>query len=112
MLVGGGLLIFAVGLWGLLRAVLAPFQQRREPLVELIYQKRSLARGPRVVAIGGGTGQSTLLRGLKAYTSNITAVVAWPMTADRRAACATSWASRRWATSATASRPSPTPSRS
>ncbi len=76
VLVGGGVLIFAIGLWGVLRAVLAPFQQRREPLVELIYQKRSLARGPRVVAIGGGTGQSTLLRGLKAYTSNITAVVA------------------------------------
>ncbi|HEY7942823.1 MAG TPA: gluconeogenesis factor YvcK family protein [Candidatus Limnocylindrales bacterium] len=76
VLVGMGVLIFAVGLWGLLRAVLAPFQQRREPLVELIYQKRSLARGPRVVAIGGGTGLSTLLRGLKGYTSNITAVVA------------------------------------
>ncbi len=76
MLIGGGAAVFIVGLWGLLRAVLAPFQQRREPLVELIYQKRSLARGPRVVAIGGGTGLSTLLRGLKAHTSNITAVVA------------------------------------
>ncbi|SHJ30939.1 gluconeogenesis factor YvcK family protein [Lutispora thermophila] len=31
--------------------------------------------GPKVVAIGGGTGLSTLLRGLKAYTSNITAIV-------------------------------------
>ena len=43
--------------------------------MELVYQKRSLARGPRVVAIGGGTGLSTLLRGLKETTSNITAVV-------------------------------------
>jgi uncharacterized cofD-like protein len=34
-----------------------------------------LGRGPRVVAIGGGTGLSTLLRGLKEYTTNITAVV-------------------------------------
>ncbi|MBA2555882.1 MAG: YvcK family protein, partial [Chloroflexi bacterium] len=34
-----------------------------------------MARGPRVVAIGGGTGLSTLLRGLKETTSNITAVV-------------------------------------
>jgi len=33
------------------------------------------ARGPRVVAIGGGTGLSVLLRGLKNYTSNLTAVV-------------------------------------
>ncbi|HTS14672.1 MAG TPA: uridine diphosphate-N-acetylglucosamine-binding protein YvcK [Candidatus Sulfotelmatobacter sp.] len=76
VLVGGGVAVFVLGLWGLMRAVLAPFQQRREPLVELIYQKRSLARGPRVVAIGGGTGLSTLLRGLKGTTSNITAVVA------------------------------------
>jgi uncharacterized cofD-like protein len=45
------------------------------PLVEVIYQKRFLARGPRIVAIGGGTGLSTLLRGLKEHTSNLTAVV-------------------------------------
>ena len=45
------------------------------PMVEVIYQKRFLARGPRVVAMGGGTGLSTLLRGLKEHTSNLTAVV-------------------------------------
>ncbi len=38
-------------------------------------QQRRLMRGPRVVAIGGGTGLPSLLRGLKAYTSNITAIV-------------------------------------
>ena len=48
---------------------------RERPLVELIYQKRFLARGPRIVAIGGGTGLSTLLRGLKEHTSNLTAIV-------------------------------------
>jgi uncharacterized cofD-like protein len=32
-------------------------------------------KGPKVVAIGGGTGLSTMLRGLKTFTSNITAVV-------------------------------------
>ena len=32
-------------------------------------------RGPRIAAIGGGTGLSTLLRGLKRYTKNITAIV-------------------------------------
>ena len=63
------------GLWRLLNVLLEPFPARREPLVELVYQKRSLARGPRIVAIGGGTGQSTLLRGLKEVSSNITAVV-------------------------------------
>src|SRR5439155_18371574 len=46
-----------------------------QPLVELIYQKRFLARGPRIVAIGGGTGLSILLRGLKEHTSNLTAIV-------------------------------------
>ena len=46
-----------------------------QPLVEVIYQKRFLARGPRIVAIGGGTGLSTLLRGLKEHTSNLTAIV-------------------------------------
>ena len=46
-----------------------------QPLVELIYQKRFLARGPHIVAIGGGTGLSVLLRGLKEHTSNLTAIV-------------------------------------
>ena len=32
-------------------------------------------RGPKIVAIGGGTGLSTMLRGLKRYTQNLTAVV-------------------------------------
>ena len=41
----------------------------------LIYRRRILDRGPKVVAVGGGTGLSTLLRGLKHMTSNITAVV-------------------------------------
>ncbi len=42
---------------------------------EVLYAKRRLSRGPRIVAIGGGTGLSQSLRGLKKYTSNITAVV-------------------------------------
>jgi uncharacterized cofD-like protein len=37
--------------------------------------KQSPGKGPRIVAIGGGTGLSTLLRGLKVYSENITAVV-------------------------------------
>lgn len=41
----------------------------------MIYRTRRLDRGPRVVALGGGTGLSTLLRGIKEETSNITAVV-------------------------------------
>ena len=46
------------------------------PTVMDAYKRRAqLALGPRVVAIGGGTGLSTLLRGLKNHTANITAVV-------------------------------------
>ena len=33
------------------------------------------ANGPRVAAIGGGNGLSTMLRGLKNYTENLTAIV-------------------------------------
>jgi uncharacterized cofD-like protein len=44
-------------------------------LGSLIYEKRLLVKGPKVVVIGGGTGLSTMLRGLKYYTSNITAIV-------------------------------------
>ncbi|MEA2623682.1 MAG: hypothetical protein QOH61_2592 [Chloroflexota bacterium] len=75
IVLGAGVAIFLYGLWRLMNVLLEPFPARTEPLVELVYQKRSLARGPRVVAIGGGTGLSTLLRGLKEVTSNITAVV-------------------------------------
>jgi uncharacterized cofD-like protein len=44
-------------------------------LASVIARKRGLAQGARIVVIGGGTGLSTLLRGLKQYTSNLTAVV-------------------------------------
>src|SRR5699024_4800758 len=42
----------------------------------LIYERVLKARGPHIVAIGGGTGLSKVLRGLGEYTSNLTAVVA------------------------------------
>jgi len=73
--VAAGVAVFSFALWRLLNVLLEPFPARREPLVELVYQKRSLARGPHIVAIGGGTGLSVLLRGLKEVSSNITAVV-------------------------------------
>ena len=50
-------------------------ERDKEALVDRIYQKRILEKGPRVVAVGGGTGLSTLLHGLKEHTSNITAIV-------------------------------------
>ncbi len=44
-------------------------------LVDKVYNKLILERGPKMVVVGGGTGLSMLLHGLKEYTSNITAVV-------------------------------------
>lgn len=44
-------------------------------ILENLYRKRKLNRGPKIVAIGGGTGLSMLLKGIKAITNNITAVV-------------------------------------
>ena len=46
-----------------------------EKMAAAVYRTRVLERAPRVVAIGGGTGLSTLLRGLKRVTANITAIV-------------------------------------
>jgi uncharacterized cofD-like protein len=73
--VGGGLFLY--GLWRSVRVLMGPFLtgDQVQPLVEVIYQKRFLSRGPKIVVLGGGTGLSTMLRGLKELTSNITAVV-------------------------------------
>lgn len=42
---------------------------------DVLYKRKVLSSGPKIVAIGGGTGISTMLRGVKAYTSNITAII-------------------------------------
>ena len=72
-----GIVLVAIGAYKALHVLTDPLRSPDpdQPLVELIYQKRFLARGPRIVAIGGGTGLSTLLRGLKEHTSNLTAIV-------------------------------------
>lgn len=65
--------------WGQTRTVgsiteaLQPDSDRE--LVDVLLAHRRLNRGPKIVAIGGGTGLSTLLRGLKHYSANITAIV-------------------------------------
>ena len=74
--------IFGVGLLlvsylKLTQSVLGPFLpgNTTTSVVEVIHAFRLRGRGPRVVAIGGGTGLSSLLRGLKMYTSNLSAIV-------------------------------------
>src|SRR5574344_71249 len=49
--------------------------RNNDVLLENLYRRRKLNRGPRVVAIGGGTGLSMLLSGVKNITNNLTAIV-------------------------------------
>lgn len=73
MLLGACGLYFGVtSLW---RKLNAPIEQGGTGAVGRYRRRQELAVGPRIVAIGGGTGLSTLLRGLKRYSSNITAIV-------------------------------------
>ncbi|MFO7172909.1 MAG: YvcK family protein [Bacillota bacterium] len=62
-------------LWRLVSAILETLYPGERGRAERYYLRRQLFRGPKVVAIGGGTGLPAVLRGLKEYTANITAVV-------------------------------------
>jgi uncharacterized cofD-like protein len=74
LVVGGGLMAWAtLRITSSFLGLLVPHYRGR--LGDALYSQRILSRGPKVVAIGGGTGLSSLLRGLKEYTSNITAVI-------------------------------------
>lgn len=52
-----------------------PDNRDSDILLENLYRKRKLSRGPKIVAVGGGTGLSMLLSGIKNITNNITAIV-------------------------------------
>ncbi|MCF6278213.1 MAG: YvcK family protein, partial [Anaerolineales bacterium] len=70
-----GIGLVAYGIWGLNRALLRPFLRPGSQIVAELTPYSRRGRGPRIVVIGGGHGLSTLLRGLKVYTRNLTAVV-------------------------------------
>lgn len=71
-----GVVLSFVGVRGLVRTVACALDpQAGRNLAHVLYSRRYLQMGPAMVAIGGGTGLSTLLRGLKQYSSNITAIV-------------------------------------
>jgi len=71
-----GICAVAVGLRGVYKSVERVYQgETRADFLETALKRRRLDSGERVVAIGGGTGLSTMLRGLKHYSSNITAIV-------------------------------------
>jgi uncharacterized cofD-like protein len=64
------------GTWGMNRALLRPFLPPGKNVIDTIAEFRRREKGPRIVVIGGGTGLAALLRGIKEYSRNITAVVA------------------------------------
>lgn len=71
-----GVLVIVISINNMLRSyVHATVPVYMHGQMKNLYQRQFLKKGPRIVVIGGGTGLSVLLRGLKEYTSNITAIV-------------------------------------
>ncbi|WP_457637729.1 gluconeogenesis factor YvcK family protein [Oceanithermus sp.] len=70
-----GMLVFIASMRAMNRSVLSAITDPDE-VPERVWRKRKLEKGPRIAAMGGGTGLSNLLGGLKRHTANLTAVVA------------------------------------
>lgn len=72
-----GFIILVLGIRRMVKSLIAAFMpaSKGDELVDMLYQRRQLGRGAKIVAVGGGTGLSVLLSGLKEHTSNITAIV-------------------------------------
>jgi uncharacterized cofD-like protein len=76
MFIVAGIGVCGLAIIQLNRSILAPFlSDGHDNILDIIHLHRYRQRGPKIVAIGGGTGLSTLLRGLKEYTGNLTAIV-------------------------------------
>ncbi|WP_425449496.1 gluconeogenesis factor YvcK family protein [Dethiothermospora halolimnae] len=63
-----------MGLIGYLRRIVL-HKKNKKYNNKYLYRERRFSKSPKIVVIGGGTGLSVLLRGLKLYTNNITAIV-------------------------------------
>ncbi len=72
---GAGVAFVVIGIMRLNRTLMRPFIRPGKPVVNTLVQYSRLDRGPQIVVIGGGHGLATLLRGLKKFTRNITAIV-------------------------------------
>ena len=72
---GVGIGLVAYGIYGLNRSLMRPFIRPGSAVVDELANYRRRERGPRIVTLGGGHGLANLLRGLKTYTRNLTAVV-------------------------------------
>lgn len=71
----GGVLLIIVGVWGINRVLLRPYMRPGKHILDTVSNFHRLEKGAKIVVIGGGTGLSALLRGLRKHTSNITAIV-------------------------------------
>lgn len=70
-IIAGGALLFVYSL----RRLLGRINTENERIVDSLYRRQKLDKGPSITALGGGTGLSNLLRGLKHETGNINAIV-------------------------------------
>lgn len=71
-----GILLISAAIVKLSQSILAPYRRdRRGAVIDAVYSHSRRHKGIHVVAIGGGTGLPSILRALKPYTSNLTAVV-------------------------------------
>ena len=69
------LIIIGISGWIALIVSLYVYKQIKEGKKQALNIDSKEHLGPKVVVIGGGTGQSVFLRGLKHFTQNITAIV-------------------------------------
>lgn len=75
LLAGLGVVFVLYGVYKTFRSILRLIIPQNRKIVDIIYRKRQLERGANLVGVGGGTGLSSLLAGLKNFTSNLTAIV-------------------------------------
>lgn len=76
VMLAAGMLLVAIGVVKLSRNLLAPYRKHQQGhIIDVVHAHSRQRRGLKVASIGGGTGLPSVLRGLKAYTSNITAIV-------------------------------------
>ncbi len=72
---GLGVILIIIGTMGLNRSLLKPFLRPGKDIINTVSEYRRREKGPKIVVIGGGTGLASVLRGIKEYSRNITAVV-------------------------------------
>lgn len=75
LLVAGGVAASLLALFRLNHSLMLPYMRPGHAVVDMVANHRRLGRGAKIVAIGGGNGLSTLLRGLKHHSGNLTAIV-------------------------------------